>query len=158
MNRIFSLNAVLCLPLLAFLWQGSSCRSANANMSNNPSTANDNRSGANQGADLKGGWGGQHIHMEVTTTGAEIEYDCAHGRITEKIAPDANGKFTAKGVHVKERPGPVREGEESEQATTYRGSINDDTMVLTVTLTQNNETVGTFSLTHGKAGRVFKCK
>jgi hypothetical protein len=127
-------------------------------MSNNSGAVNVKNSGAGQRRDLKGNWGGQHISMEITDAGAEIEYDCAHGRIAEKIVPDANGKFTAKGVHVRERPGPVREGEENEQAASYRGSINDDAMTLTVTLIKNNETVGTFTLMHGKSGRVFKCK
>jgi len=96
--------------------------------------------------------------MEVTDAGAEIDYDCAHGRITEKIVPDGNGNFSVKGVHVKERPGPVREGEDNERPASYRGTIHDGTMTLTVTLTEKNETVGTFTLTHGKGGRVFKCK
>ena len=44
-------------------------------MSNNSTRQNTN--------DLKGTWGGDHISMEVTDSGAEIEYDCAHGSVTE---------------------------------------------------------------------------
>jgi hypothetical protein len=158
MIRYHSLSLLIYLPLILFSWQSSSCRSSNVNAINN-STMNANRaSNAGQGRDVRGLWGGQHISMEVSDAGAEIEYDCAHGRITEKIVPDRNGKFTAKGVHLREHPGPVRKGENSEQPASYQGSIDGDTMTLTVTLTQSKEMVGTFTLTHGKGGRVFKCK
>ena len=126
---------------------------------NSASTANTTASSdANQSRGVSGTWGGPHISMEVTETGAEIEYDCAHGRITEEIVPDRNGNFEVKGIHVREHPGPVREGEDNEQPASYRGSIHDDTMTLTVTLTGKNETLGTFTLEHGSSGRVRKCK
>lgn len=137
------------------LWEPS-CRSSNANSANlsvNQTTNTD----ANQNSGVRGTWGGQHINLEIGDAGAEIDYDCAHGRITEKIVP-RDGKFAVKGVHVRERPGPVRLGQENEQAALYEASIDGDTMTLTVTLTENNEEVGTFTLTRGKAGRVLKCK
>jgi len=95
--------------------------------------------------------------MEVTDAGATIEYDCAHGRISEKITPDADGKFETKGTHTRERGGPSRQGEDNEEPALYQGSITDETMTLTVKLANNNESVGTFRLTHGKAGRIRKC-
>ena len=108
--------------------------------------------------DLKGIWGGDHISMEVADSGAEINYDCAHGSITEKIAPDRDGKFLVKGSHVREHPGPIRSDEDqSGRPATYHGLIDGETMTLTVTLTGSKETVGTFTLTHGKSGRVRKC-
>lgn len=118
---------------------------------------NTNASTASQSRDLRGQWGGQHISMQVTDAGAKIEYDCAHGRIEEKIAPNADGKFEAKGVHVRERGGPTRQGEDHEQPAIYRGSIKDDTMTLTVELARNNESAGTFTLTQGSSGRIRKC-
>ena len=155
MKRMNLLSAIVCLPMAFVIWQGSSCHSSNSRMSNNSGA---NSSGSTQTSGLHGLWGGQHINMEVSDTGAEIEYDCAHGQITETIVPDRNGNFEAKGVHIAEHPGPVRQGEQNEQPATYRGSISGDTMTLTVRLAKNNETIGTFTLTHGKTGRVFKCK
>lgn len=110
-----------------------------------------------QTRDLRGTWGGEHIAMEVTDAGATIEYDCAHGRITERIAPDAEGKFEAKGVHTRERGGPVRQGENDEEPAIYRGSIKNQTMTLAVELTTNNESAGTYTLTQGQTGRIRKC-
>jgi len=118
---------------------------------------NANASTASQSRDLRGTWGGEHIAMEVTDTGATIEYDCAHGRITERIAPEADGKFEAKGIHKRERGGPTRQGEDEGQPAIYRGSVKDETMTLTVEFAENNESIGTFTLTQGKTGRIRKC-
>ena len=117
-----------------------------------------NNSARQNTTDLKGTWGGDHISLEVTDGGAEINYDCAHGSITEKIVPDAQGNFVVKGLHASERPGPVRQGDDlTGKPATYHGSIYGETMTLTVTLSGSDETVGTFKLTHGKSGRVRKC-
>jgi hypothetical protein len=165
-NRI-SPCRFLCLPLaIVLFWQGSSCHSSNSNMSNNSARSDNVKASANTNstsnarqspADIKGVWGGLHISMEVTESGAEINYDCAHGRITEKIVPGRDGKFIVKGTHVKEHPGPLRSDEDqSGQPATYRGSIDGDTMTLTVSLS-GDDAVGTFTLTRGKTGRVRRC-
>ena len=148
---------LLCLPLMIFVGENSSCRNSSSNSAIDPPVNASTANSSNQATSVLGRWGGQHISMEVAETGAEIDYDCAHGRITEKLAPDRDGKFIVKGVHAKERGGPTRIGEQNEEAASYRGSISGDTMTLTVTLTKNNETVGTFTLKHGSTGRVRKC-
>jgi hypothetical protein len=159
---------LLCFPFAALmLLQGSSCRSSGAqsNSASTPSPVPSNQSKpspspvtpSNPRALAEGLWGGQHVSLEVTHSGAEINYDCAHGSITETIVPNGEGKFVVKGVHVRERPGPIREGEDNSQPAKYSGSIEGDTMTLTVTLPGIEEPVGTFTLTRGKAGRVTKC-
>jgi hypothetical protein len=106
----------------------------------------------------KGRWGGDHVALEITHRGAEIDYDCARGRIDEPIAPDADGHFSAKGVHVRERGGPIRKDEtRAETPATFTGQVKGDTMTLTVTL-EGGVDAGTFSLRRGAAGRVFKCR
>ena len=150
-----SIGVFLALTLGLSLWPSSSCRGGNSDASN--SSMNANSHNANQQADLRGQWGGEHISMEVSDDGAKIDYDCAHGRISEKIVPDRDGEFEAKGFHTPERGGPVRLDENNERPALYRGSIKEKTMTLTVELAGNNETVGTFTLTHGSAGRVRKC-
>jgi len=155
MQKTNSINAILSLPLALLLWQGSSCGSTNSRVSNDSGATNINRTMQNQ--DLNGLWGGLHIALEMKDAGAEINYDCAHGRITETIVPDRDGNFRVDGIHVKEHPGPVREGEDNEQPASYRGSIQGDVMTLTVTLTKTNEEIGTFTLNRGSSGRVHKC-
>ena len=133
----------------------NSGRSENVNAVTN---ANTGRNAGTSPESVVGVWGGLHINLEVNESGAEITYDCAHGSITEKIVPDQDGKFVVKGLHVQEHPGPVREGDEGKgEAATYSGSIDGETMTLTVTLPAKQETVGTFTLTKGKTGRIRKC-
>ena len=110
------------------------------------------------GPTISGQWGGPHIDLVTTDSGAAIEYDCAHGMITEPVLPDVFGVFVARGVHVREHGGPVREGEPLDQhPARYAGRIEGTTMRLTVTLTDSGTELGTFLLVRGEAGRVFKC-
>lgn len=104
-------------------------------------------------------WGGDHIRLDVTETGATIDYDCAHGTIDRKIVPDAAGRFDAVGTHVREHGGPIRKDEEEDaHPAKYTGQIQNNTMTLTVTETDKNITVGTFTLVYGENGRVMKCR
>jgi hypothetical protein len=111
-----------------------------------------------EGRMIKGTWGGNHISMDVTEEGAQIEYDCAHGTISEPLRIDSQGKFSAKGIHVRERGGPVREGsEEKGEPVIYSGTTDGKTATLTVTNSATDEVIGTFTLTLGKISRITKC-
>ena len=152
-----SFIALLVAVLLALsLSQNSVCRGSATN-SGNSMNKNSTAVSAIQNEDLRGTWGGQHVVMEIKDSEAEIEFDCAHGRITENIAPDRNGKFEANGVYTREHGGPLTESENNDQPAVYRGSIKEKTMTLTIELTANHETIGTFALTHGSQGRIRKC-
>jgi hypothetical protein len=107
---------------------------------------------------ITGLWGGQGISMEVTDSGASLDFDCASGTITEQIIPDGAGKFSAKGRFARHRPGPTREGEDTEgQPAIYNGVLDGENLTLTITLAHNSEKVGNFMLVHGKAGRIRRC-
>src|SRR5215813_12209419 len=139
-----------CLLLVVLLiLPGYSCRNSGAQTnSDGPSTTlnsnqSTNSSTQNGRALANGIWGGQGISLEINDSGAEINYDCAHGSINGKIVPDRVGKFVAKGSHVPEHGGAVREDENrSGQPVTYQGSIDGETMTLTVTLSDTKETIG----------------
>ena len=104
-------------------------------------------------------WGGAHIRMNVGANSAMIEYDCAQGTIAGPLLLDSRGRFILHGTHSREHGGPTRSDETANQRpAVYTGSISGGRMTLTVKMTGTNETVGTFSLTHGDEGRVFKCK
>ena len=107
---------------------------------------------------VSGQWGGQGISMEVTDAGATLEFDCANGTITEVVVPDDSGKFSAKGLFARQHPGPTREGEDNNgEPATYEGVINGENLTLTITLVNGNEKVGTFTLAHGRMGRIRRC-
>jgi len=106
-----------------------------------------------------GEWGGQHIRMNVGESSATIEYDCAHGQMNGPLVIDRRGRFDLKGTHSREHGGPIRQGEsESSQPARYTGWTDGKRMTLTVTLTGARENIGTFNLTLGGSGRIFKCR
>lgn len=105
-----------------------------------------------------GMWGGTGIRLDVTAAGAQVEYDCAHGRITERMVVDREGRFDVRGTHTPERGGPIRDGDEPPaQAARYTGQVQSGSMTLTVMLPDAGQTVGRFILTEGSAGRLRKC-
>lgn len=106
-----------------------------------------------------GSWGAPHIRIEVGPRSATIDYDCANGTIDGPLTFDSKGRFSWRGTHRREGPGPVRVETESDgQPTIYTGSVKGDVMILTVKLADSNQIVNTYTLKRGGAGRVFKCK
>lgn len=160
-------NSVLAMVTVLVVWQGSSCGSAtrvsNNTGNSNVSTLNTNvNSSTDQPQKQRslptGLWGGEHVSMEVTEDGAELEFDCAHGTISGRLMVGENGKVSLKGRYAREHGGPIRQGEDqSGQPATYSGSADDKSLTLTITIDENKEEIGTFTLTHGKQGRVRKC-
>jgi len=105
-----------------------------------------------------GTWGANGIAMEVTASGARIEYDCAHGTITGPLVLDADGRFAVKGRHFPEHGGPIRDGEDSDgQPVLYTGQVTGDTMTLAVTPEASNTAISSHTLARGKTGRLHKC-
>jgi hypothetical protein len=104
-----------------------------------------------------GMWGGDHALLTVTAASAAIEFDCAHGTLQAPIGL-THGDFDVAGEFVQEHGGPIREGEQVvRQPARYRGTIDKQTMTLRVMVIDTSQDVGTFSLTLGVSGRVFKC-
>jgi hypothetical protein len=105
-----------------------------------------------------GAWGGDHVGLVLTATGGTLEYDCAHGTIDEPFVTDSAGRFQLMGTHTREHGGPIGRDEKADKhPARYTGGVDGDTMTLTVTLTDSNEVLGTFTLTRGRIARVFKC-
>ena len=105
-----------------------------------------------------GSWGGMGIRIVVTTTGARIEYVCAHGTISGPLRLDAEGRFDVKGLHFPEHGGPVREGEEARgRPVRFTGRVTGDTLTLTVRPEGSDTDSGSYKLVRGKTGRIHKC-
>lgn len=106
----------------------------------------------------QGTWGAPHIRVNVGDSSATIEFDCAHGQINGPLVTDRRGRFDLKGTHSPEHGGPIRDNEQSAgQPARYTGWTDGKKMTLTVTLAGRKETIGTFNLTLGGGGRIFKC-
>ena len=106
-----------------------------------------------------GPWGGQHIHLDIEAKTATIEFDCAHGTIKGPLVTDAKGNFSLKGTYAPERRGPVRSDDAAaaEQAAVYSGSVQGQTMTLSMRLEGQDSPLETFTLTQGKTGKIRKC-
>lgn len=107
----------------------------------------------------QGTWGGSQIRINIGQPNASLDYPCASGTIEGPLTFDSKGRFTWRGTHSSEQPGPVRVGQDSDsKPAIYTGSIKGDTMTLTVKLPTSKEALGTFTLKRGVTGRVFKCR
>jgi hypothetical protein len=114
--------------------------------------------GPKDGKVRPGIWGGDHVGVTVTETGSTLEYDCAAGTIDQPFVLDAAGRFDLVGTHVRGHGGPTRIDEQPDRhPARYTGTVDGGTMTLTVTMTDLNQTVGTFSLTVGASPRIVRC-
>jgi len=105
----------------------------------------------------QGTWGGRSVRLTVAESGAAIEFDCAHGSIEGPLRLE-DGKFDVAGVFVRERGGPVRRGEKPDKRPArYFGSTDGRALTLNVTLTEEDQTLGPFTLRRGASGKLFKC-
>jgi hypothetical protein len=104
-----------------------------------------------------GRWGGQHVLMTITDAGAQLEFDCAHGRIDEPLTLDRSGRFAVRGTYAPEQPGPRREDEDRGRTVRYTGKVEGSSMVLTIDGGEGSSDLGTFTLERGKQPTIRKC-
>jgi len=105
-----------------------------------------------------GEWGGEHLGLVANMEGAELEFDCATGRTSGAITPDAAGRFSVAGFHAPGHGGPIRDDEETvELPARYDGVVYGDLMTISVTLPDWATTLGPYTLVRGASPRVFKC-
>ena len=105
-----------------------------------------------------GVWGGQHVRMEVTRDGAQLDFDCAHASINQPLKLDRSGRFDARGLYAQEHGGPVRADESQEgQPARFRGRLKGKTLTLTIVTDGSRETIGPYTLRFGQEPRVVKC-
>jgi hypothetical protein len=103
-------------------------------------------------------WGGEHVRMVVSSSGALLEYDCANGKIDRPILLDVKGGFNTLGSYTSERGGPRRDGDATLTRARYVGRVSGETMRLTVTLDNSKKPVGVFALTRGTDPLLTKCR
>ena len=107
----------------------------------------------------EGIWGGPHVRLSMSEGAIQVEFDCANGTINAPLGTDAQGRFDMPGTFVREGPGPIRVGRTpSARSARYSGRIEGKTMTLIVNLTEPDEALGTYTLTQGSEGRLWKCR
>jgi len=106
----------------------------------------------------EGTWGGQHLVLELESSGATLQFDCAHGSFDGALTLDAKGHFERTGVFVRQHGGPVRKDEvEDARPARFTGSVDGDTMKITVTLVDGSLPAQEYTLKLGSPGRIFRC-
>jgi hypothetical protein len=106
-----------------------------------------------------GVWGGENIRMEVNDSGADIEFDCARGSISQRLELDGEGRFKIPGIYFAETPAPaVVDGGSpaSGVKATYTGTLNGSNLRLEV-LIDGQDRPRTFVLVQGDQGHLAKC-
>ena len=104
-----------------------------------------------------GTWGGTGLRVEVSSTGADVEFDCAHGRIEGTIHLGKTGSFDVKGTFAPEHGGPIlRDEDAAAYAARYKGRVAGDTM--TVTVLQGTTKIGPFRIKRGARPILRKCR
>ena len=106
----------------------------------------------------RGGWGGAHVSLTVSTTGASLEFDCAHGMVDEAPLLGSQGQFNLRGTYVREHGGPIRDGEpEDSQPALYFGQLEGSLVTISIRLTEEGIQLGPYAARLGQQPRLFKC-
>src|SRR6267378_1690239 len=151
MSKMVLTFTSIAVCLLAILGDSGSCRTKERTANKAPVETTNKLA--------KGVWGGQHIRVEVTDSGADFEFDCAHGTIDQPIVLDGKGKFDVEGKFTTERGGPTRRDQKSNyRLVRYVGQVKEQALTLTITDAGTKETIDSFTLTHGSDGRLMKCR
>ena len=147
--------------VLVIVAQSGNCSSQMKNNQNSPSQKTTNSSPTPAAASQRlasGGWGGPHALLEVTDTGGRVEFDCAHGTLKGPLTLK-DGRFEVDGTFVRERGGPIREGQaEKGIPVRYRGEFDGNQLTLTFSLAADGSDAEKFILKHGERARLVKCK
>jgi hypothetical protein len=104
----------------------------------------------------EGVWGGDNAILTVAADGADVEFECAHGRIAQPIRIDGKGDFDLAGTYEAETPGPSRDDGPPPAPARYQGAIRGDTLTLVVS--RADQGIGSYSLTRGRAVVLRKCR
>lgn len=103
-----------------------------------------------------GTWGGDTAILEVVTGGADIEFECAQGRIDGPIPIDRHGEFEVTGTFAPQGPGPSRDDPSSVSKVSYHGRLKGATLTLTVR--NGDQEIGSYELTRDRKPILRKCR
>jgi hypothetical protein len=92
----------------------------------------------------------------VEATGAEVDLNCAHGRMEEPLALDADGAFRAAGYWVREG-GPLPAGPENRRPAVYSGTTDGRSLTFRIAVTGLAQDLGPFTVVLGDPARPSKC-
>ena len=104
----------------------------------------------------KGKWAGEAVILVVQERGADIEFECARGRIEGPLIVDGNGDFDLAGTFSPEGPGPSRDEGSSGTAARYQGHVKGASMTLVVR--SGDKQIGSYHLDRDREVVLRKCR
>jgi hypothetical protein len=89
---------------------------------------------------LAGNWAGDGFALRTVGTGYIVQGECASGKITAQVFPDASGSFAASGYYNAYRSG-YRLSDVSPRDTpaSFKGKINGNTLSMTMRIADRAE-------------------
>ena len=103
-------------------------------------------------------FGGVGVLLLAREVGADLEFDCATGRIEEPMAFSADGTFDVDGTFTPGMGGPVREGDPPiPEAARYMGALRGDRLTLSAILVEDGTTIGPYQLRRGEEPLLRRC-
>jgi hypothetical protein len=106
-----------------------------------------------------GAWGGRGAALRVAENRAEVEFDCAMGRIDESIEIQADGAFFASGLYFRDPGGPGRVGDPDPPGVPakYSGFRKGSKIHLSIQLVNTGQAIGPFVLHQSQQPDLEKC-
>jgi len=105
-----------------------------------------------------GQWGGTGVLVDVTRTGASVQFDCAKGQISQQLRMRKDGSFSAIGSYERSGPGPIRvDRQQGARKVIYKGKVTGNSMSIKLTDSETKEDLGSFALVKGAGGRIHRC-
>ncbi len=110
------------------------------------------------GISIGDSFGGVGVLLVVREAGADMEFDCATGRIEEPMTFSADGTFDVDGTFTPGMGGPVREDDPPvPEAARYMGVLRGDRLTLSGILVEDGTTIGPYELRRGEEPLLRRC-
>lgn len=103
-----------------------------------------------------GSWGGTEASLVLSPSGGALSYACGAGTIDSGWTLGNDGAFAASGQHFF-GGGPEPLGGRPPHPARYAGVVQGDTFTLSVTLTDQNQTLGPFHMMRGASAVFLRC-
>jgi len=103
---------------------------------------------------VAGTWGGDNAGLIVSDTDVHVHIGCTLGDAVGPIHPDTNGRFEATGTYNVDAY-PIDRG--ITHPARFTGQIIEQTMTLTITLTDTGRVLGPVTLIYGKEPKMGPC-
>jgi hypothetical protein len=104
-----------------------------------------------------GWWNSDQLTLNTQETRSHLEFPCAHADIPGVLVA-RGGKIDVGGTYVQEVGGPVAaDNSLPQRPARFTGTFDGTTLKLTITLTDDNTILGSYTLTFGKESHMVKC-